>query len=124
MTEPTAKLNAESNGQQETITTAKKESNVDKNTAVENPHVGKEAPKNEPVDTPDKAALLTMFTLSDIEAVATEAVISESSDSLTVAANLWRKKPMSLRSVLRFIVFSMSVLDCYIWHLPIRVLLT
>jgi hypothetical protein len=86
MTEPTAKLNAESNGQQETITTAKKESNVDKNTAVENPHVGKEAPKNEPVDTPDKAALLTMFTLSDIEAVATEAVISESSDSLTVAA--------------------------------------
>lgn len=86
MTEPTAKLNAGSNGQQETITTAKIESNVDKNNAVENPHVGKDAPKNEPVDTPDKAALLTMFTLSDIEAVATEAVISESSDSLTVAA--------------------------------------
>ena len=86
MTEPTAKLNAGSNGQQEAANAAKIESNVDKNTAIDNPHVSKDAPKNESVEIPDKAALLTMFTLSDIEAVATEAVISESSDSLTVAA--------------------------------------
>ncbi|MGP4849125.1 hypothetical protein ACTXGQ_33830, partial [Marinobacter sp. 1Y8] len=85
MTEPTAKLNAGSNGQQEAAATTKIESNVDKNTTVENSHVGKDAPKNEQVETPDKAALLTMFTLSDIDAVATKAVISESSDSLTVA---------------------------------------
>jgi len=86
MTEPTAKLNAGSNSQQEAAATAKTESNVDKNTAIESPHVSKGALRNESVKTPDKAALLTMFTLSDTDEVATEAVTSESSDSLTIAA--------------------------------------
>ncbi|MGP9556292.1 hypothetical protein [Psychrobacter sp. AOP7-A1-24] len=86
MTEPTAKLNVESKGQQETATTAKTESNVNKSTAIENPNADKDTPKNDTVETLDKAALLKLFTLSDADEATTELVTSETSDSLAVAA--------------------------------------
>ncbi|MDN3453033.1 MULTISPECIES: hypothetical protein [unclassified Psychrobacter] len=86
MTEPTAKLSAGSNSRQDATATAKKESNVNKNTAIDHSHVGKTAPKDTIVATPDKAALLTMFTLSDANETATEAIAAESSDTLTATA--------------------------------------
>ncbi len=76
MTEPTAKPSAQADSHQGSAVSAKNSSNLDKNnakvTADDSQHFIKNAPKNHVVEAPDKAALLALFTLSNIEEIAAE----------------------------------------------------
>lgn len=71
MTEPTAKPNAQANSHKGSAASAKKSSTTDKNNAnseaKNSQRLVKSAPKNHVVKTPDKAALLALFTLSNSE---------------------------------------------------------
>ena len=82
MTEPTAKPSTEANSHQGTTATAKKEQKSDKANAQDNVHTGKMASANT-AEMPDKAALLTLFTLSDTKESIDEAGASEQPDTDT-----------------------------------------
>ena len=83
MTEPTAKPSTEANSHQGTTATAKKEQKSDKANAQDNVHTGKTVSANTAV-MPDKAALLTLFTLSDTKESIDEAGASEQLDTDTL----------------------------------------
>ncbi|WP_394210065.1 hypothetical protein [Psychrobacter piscatorii] len=76
MTEPTAKPSTEANSHQGTTATAKKEQKSDKANAQDKVHTGKMASANT-AEMPDKAALLTLFTLSDTKESIDEVGASE-----------------------------------------------
>jgi hypothetical protein len=81
MTEPTAKPSTEANSHQGTTATAKKENNIDKDNARDNLHIGKTAQTNCATEQPDKAALLTLFTLQDSKVTDSDTVDTEWSNS-------------------------------------------
>ncbi len=76
MTEPTAKPSAQADSHQGSVAPFKKPSNSDKNnakvTAKDSQHFIENSPKNHVAETPDKAALLALFTLSSVEEIAGE----------------------------------------------------
>ncbi|WP_201598048.1 hypothetical protein [Psychrobacter vallis] len=76
MTEPTAKPSAQADSQKGSVASAKKSNNSGKNnakvTAHDSQHFIENVPKNHVAETPDKAALLALFTLSSVEEVAGE----------------------------------------------------
>ncbi|MGP5202114.1 hypothetical protein ACTXKB_05055 [Psychrobacter aquimaris] len=77
MTEPTAKLRAGANSQQGSAVSAKKQS-------IKNPHNVKRGQKDKAGAIPDKAMLLSLFTLPDIEeAVVKEAIVKAEADELS-----------------------------------------
>ncbi|GAF57629.1 hypothetical protein JCM18902_342 [Psychrobacter sp. JCM 18902] len=70
MTEPTAKPRAGANSQQGSAVSAKKQSDM-------NPSNVKHGRKDKAGATPDKAMLLALFTLPDIEEVGVKEVVKE-----------------------------------------------
>ena len=82
MTEPTAKPSTEANSHQGTTATAKKEQKSDKVNAQDNVHASKTMLANT-AEMPDKAALLTLFTLSDTQESIDEVGASEQPDTDT-----------------------------------------
>ena len=77
MTEPTAKLRAGANSQQGSAVSAKKQS-------IKNPNNVKRGQKDKAGAIPDKAMLLSLFTLPDIEeAVVKEAIVKAEADELS-----------------------------------------
>lgn len=82
MTEPTAKPSTEANSHQGTTATAKKEQKSDKANAQDNVHASKTVSANT-AEMPDKAALLTLFTLSDTKESIDEVGASEQLDTDT-----------------------------------------
>ncbi|MDN5619911.1 MAG: hypothetical protein L0G63_05405 [Psychrobacter sp.] len=83
MTEPTAKPSTEANSHQGTTATAKKENNIDKKNARDDLPTGKTAPNDHLDEIHDKAALLTLFTLSDTKEKPQEPSATEQSDTHT-----------------------------------------
>ncbi|MBH0005229.1 hypothetical protein [Psychrobacter sp. SWN149] len=87
MTEPTAKPSTEANRHQGTTATAKKESKPNKQSIRDGQSRNEAAQTDNATEMPDKAALLTLFTLSDNkEAIAAEAASPERADANAVAA--------------------------------------
>ncbi|WP_198332193.1 hypothetical protein [Psychrobacter aquimaris] len=77
MTEPIAKLRAGANSQQGSAVSAKKQS-------IKNPNNVKRGQKDKAGAIPDKAMLLSLFTLPDIEeAVVKEAIVKAEADELS-----------------------------------------
>jgi len=79
MTEPTAKPSTEANSQQGATATAKKENNTDK----DNLSSTQSAQPEDVRQVPDKAALLTLFTLPDAKEEADELGATEQSNTHT-----------------------------------------
>ena len=76
MTEPTAKPRAGANSQQGSAVSAKKQSNM-------NPSNVKHGQKDKAGATPDKAMLLALFTLPDIEEAVVKEVVKVAADELS-----------------------------------------